>query len=143
MRGGGNSQNFTVGTEKNHDSQRRDRILHFFLHLEIGQFSPHFGATSLLNCTEQHLEKEDKIHWRKFKKSVEMVPEIRRLGRFCWATVACGVFPRFLPLAITAFGGPEGDFNLAIRAFGGFQFIVRKYCYRLGKMEFKESGLLI
>ena len=48
-----------------------------------------------------------------------------------------------LPLAITAFGGPEGDFNLAIIAFGAFQFIVPKYYYRLGKMEFRESSLLI
>ena len=41
---------------RNHDSQRRDRILRFFLCPEIGQFSPHFGAISLLNCTE-NLEK--------------------------------------------------------------------------------------
>ena len=34
---------------KNHDSQRRDRILRFFLSPVIGQFSPHFGAISLLN----------------------------------------------------------------------------------------------
>ena len=27
-----------AGARKNHDSQRRDRILRFFLHLEIGQF---------------------------------------------------------------------------------------------------------
>ena len=45
--------------------------------------------------------------------------------------------------AITACGGPEGDFNLAIIVFGAFQFVVLKYCYRLGKMEFKESSLLI
>ena len=35
--------------------------------------------------------------------------------------------PLFLPLAITAFGGPEGYFSLAIIAFGAFQFIVPKY----------------
>ena len=28
--------------------------------------------------------------------------------------MAFGVFPLFLPLAITALGGPEGDFTLAI-----------------------------
>ena len=57
--------------------------------------------------------------------------------------MAFGGFPLFLPLAITAFGGPEGYFRLAIIAFGAFQFIVPKYDYRLGKMEFKESSLLI
>ena len=49
----------------------------------------------------------------------------------------------FIPLAITAFGGPEGDFILAIIAFGAFEFILPKYYYRLGKMESKESRLLI
>ena len=57
--------------------------------------------------------------------------------------VAFGVFPLFLPLATTAFGGLEGYFSLATIAFGAFQFIVPKYYYRLGKMEFKESSLLI
>ena len=50
--------------------------------------------------------------------------------------MAFGVFPLFLPLAITAFGDPEGYFSLAITAFG-------KYCYRLEKMELKESSLLV
>ena len=58
-------------------------------------------------------------------------------------TIAFGVNPIFLPLAIAAFGGPEGYFSLAIIAFGAFGFIVPKYFYRLGKMEFKESSLLI
>ena len=40
------------------------------------------------------------------------------------ATIAFGVYSLFLPLAITAFGGPEGYFNLAIIAFGAFEFIV-------------------
>ena len=57
--------------------------------------------------------------------------------------MAFGFFPLFLPSATTAFGGPEGNFSLAIIAFGAFQFIVPKYYYRLGKMEFKESRLLI
>ena len=57
--------------------------------------------------------------------------------------MAFGVFPLLLPLAITAFGGPEGYFSLAIIAFGAFQFIVTKNYYRLGKGEFKGSSLLI
>ena len=57
--------------------------------------------------------------------------------------LAFGVFPLFLPLAITAFGGPEGYFSLAIIAFGAFQFVVSKYDYRLGTMEFKQSSLLM
>ena len=57
--------------------------------------------------------------------------------------MAIGVIPLFLLLAITAFGGPEGLFSLAIIAFGAFEFIVPKYECRLGKMEFKESSLLI
>ena len=52
-------------------------------------------------------------------------------------------FPSFLSLAITAFGGPGGNSSLAIIAFGAFQFLVPKYYCRLGKMEFKESSLLI
>ena len=47
--------------------------------------------------------------------------------------LAFGVFPLFLPLAITAFGGPEGYFSLSIIAFGAFEFIVPEYYYRLGK----------
>ena len=35
-------QSHPLGTEKKHDSQRRDRILRFFLRAEIGQFSPRF-----------------------------------------------------------------------------------------------------
>ena len=34
---------FPFRDRKNHDSHRRDRILRFFLRLEIGQFSPHLG----------------------------------------------------------------------------------------------------
>ena len=43
--------------------------------------------------------------------------------------------PLFLPLAITAFGGPEGYSRLALIAFGAFGFFVPKYYYRLGKMD--------
>ena len=69
--------------------------------------------------------------------------KIRRLGRFSYATTAFGIYPLSLPLAITAFGGPEGNFGLSIIAFGAFEFIVPKCYYRLGKMESKESRLLI
>ena len=51
--------------------------------------------------------------------------------------------PLFLPLAITAFGGPETILGLATIAFGAFALIVPKYYYRLGKMEFQKSSLLI
>ena len=42
----------------------------FFLRPEIGQFSPHFGATSLLDDTEnlekrKNPEKIPKIQWRR------------------------------------------------------------------------------
>ena len=43
---------------------------------------------------------------------------MRSLGRFSEATIAIGVFPLFLPLAITAFGGLEGHFSLSMIAFG-------------------------
>ena len=58
---------------KNHDSRRRDKILRLFLCPEIGQFSPHFGAISLLTYTV-NLEKKDKMHRRKFKNPVETAP---------------------------------------------------------------------
>ena len=35
-------------------------------------------------------------------------------------------FPLLLPSVITAFGGPESCFSLAIIAFGSFEFIVPK-----------------
>ena len=48
----------------------------------------------------------------------------------------------FLPLAITAFGGPECFFGLAIIAFGAFGFIVPKCYYRSGKNGQEEPRLL-
>ena len=45
--------------------------------------------------------------------------------------MAFGVLPLFLPLAITACGGPEGYFSLAIIAFGAFELMVPKYYCRL------------
>ena len=41
------------------DSHTRDRILHFLLRPEMGQFSLHFGAISLPKCTV-NLEKGKK-----------------------------------------------------------------------------------
>ena len=38
-----------------------------------------------------------------------------------------GVFPLFLRLAITVFGGPEVYFSLAIIAFGAFESIAPEY----------------
>ena len=35
---------------------------------ESGDFSPHFGAISLLNCADDMKEKENN-HWRKLTKS--------------------------------------------------------------------------
>ena len=52
----------------------------FFLPLEIGPFSPHFGAISLLNYTV-NLEKRENIHWRKGKKSSgDAAPKCRFLS---------------------------------------------------------------
>ena len=66
---------------KNHDSHRRDRILRFFLRPEIGQFSPHFGAISLLNYTENletrgknPREKIQKIQWRRRPEIADFCP---------------------------------------------------------------------
>ena len=42
-------QNLDVEKPENHESQRRDRILRFYLRLGIGHFSPHFWAVSLLD----------------------------------------------------------------------------------------------
>ena len=57
----------TIPEKKKQDSQRRDRILRFFLCPEIGQLSPHFGVISSVNYAENP-EKQEKIHRRKFKK---------------------------------------------------------------------------
>ena len=52
-------------------------------------------------------------------------------------------FPLFLPLAIAAFGGPEGYFRLAVIGFGAFGFIVPKYYYRSVKMDKSSLASLI
>ena len=62
---------------------------------------------------------------------------------FFQATIALGVFPLFLPLAITAFGGPEGYFSLAIIAFGAFGFLIPKCYYRLGNMDKRSLDSLV
>ena len=45
----------------------------------------------------------------------------------CVGCTASGVFPLSLLLAIAAFGGSEGYFNLAIVGLGAFGFIIPKY----------------
>ena len=52
------------------------------------------------------------------------------------------VIPLFLPLAITAFGGSEGYFNLAIIAFGAFQSPCPQILVSLRKNGQEESRLL-
>ena len=52
-------------------------------------------------------------------------------------------FPRFLPLEITAFGGPEGYFSPAIIAFGPSEFIVPKFYNRLGQLNGQEESRLL
>ena len=54
-----------------------------------------------------------------------------------------GVFPLFLPLAATAFGGPEGYVSLAIKAFGAIDFMLPKYYDRLGNMGERSLDSLI
>ena len=49
----------------------------------------------------------------------------------------------FLPLAISAFGGAEGYFSLAMIAFGAFGFVVPRYYCRLGKMAKRSLDSLI
>ena len=63
-------------------------ILRLFLRPENGQFSPHFGAISLLNCKENlekkeknPLEKIQKIQWRNF-------PEIADFCPLSWSNVS-------------------------------------------------------
>ena len=53
------------------------------------------------------------------------------------------VSPLFLPLAITAFRGPQGHSSLAIIAFGAFESIVPKSYCRLGKLDKRSLDSLI
>ena len=59
---------FTIGTENAMAARDVTGFYAFVLRPKIGQFSPHFGAISLLNYTV-NLEKREKNHWRNFKKS--------------------------------------------------------------------------
>ena len=94
-------------------------------------------------CNSGHLSGNG-FRARSPKSTLKTLTSLNKEDRpFSLSDIAFGVFPLFLPLAITAFGGTEGYFSLAIIAFGAFQFIVPKYYYRLGKMESKESSLLI
>ena len=87
----------------------------------------------------------------KFKRAIHQTPILETLTSlnkevrpFFQATTAFGVFPLSLPLAITAFGGPEGYFknSLAIIAFWSIWAHGPKYYCRLGNTEGKESRLL-
>ena len=51
--------------------------------------------------------------------------------------------PSVSSLAMTAFGGPEGYFSLAIIAFGAFGLIAPKYHSRLGEMNKRGLDSLI
>ena len=44
---------------------------------------------------------------------------------------------------MTAFEGLESQFGLAIIAFGAFESIVPKYCFRLGEMDKRSLDSLI
>ena len=69
-------------------------------------------------------------------------PHLPNLGVLDFQGIAFGVFPLFLPLAITTFGGREGRFSLAIMAFGAFEFIVPQMLLSLWKNGQEESKLL-
>ena len=67
------------------------------------------------------------LHMVRQTRTLKTLTSLNKESRpFSFATVAFGVFPLFLPLAITAFGGPESYCSLAIIAFGAFEFIVSK-----------------
>ena len=68
---------------------------------------------------------------RTLKTLTSLNKEVRAV--FPRRQLAFGDFPLFLPLAIPAFGSPEGCFSLAIIAFGAFEYIVPKCYCRLGK----------
>ena len=87
---------------------------HYLVRLAASRFLPE----NSVSCCFSYLE------------SPNLPKEVRRFSK---ATIAFGVFPLSLPLAITAFGGLKGCFGLAIIAFGAFEFTVPKYVCRLGK----------
>ena len=64
--------------QKKHDSQRRDRILRFFLRPEIGQFCPHFGAISWLK-----LHRKPGQTWIKSTRENSKNPVDQIAPRYC------------------------------------------------------------
>ena len=86
--------------------------------------------------------------WRELNNLViaalKLFNRFSRLGLFSLATIASGVFPLFLPLAITAFGAPEGYFILALRSQHSEHLSsLSPNTITLRKTESKESRLLI
>ena len=57
-------------------------------------------------------------------------------------TIAFGVSPPLLPLAITPYGGPEGYFSLVIIAFGAFE-LISPNAIILWENEIKEVRLVL
>ena len=87
---------------KSRDNHRHDRILRFFLRLEIGQFSPLFGAISLPNYTE-NLEKEGQSTGEKKSSgdgALKLQISLPGCGRTCpdipalWSAYPFAVFPQ-------------------------------------------------
>ena len=89
---------------KDHDSQRRDRILPCFLRSEIGQFSPYFRGDFWLTYTENlekepknPLEKIKKIQWRRRPEIADFCPlswsseRVLRIARQQWCATK-GIF---------------------------------------------------
>ena len=70
------------------------------------------------------------------QKALKALTSLNKESRhFSWAIIAFGVFALILPLAVTAFGAPEGYFSLAITAFRSYD--------RLGTMEKRSLDSLI
>ena len=72
-----------------------------------------------------------------------LTSSIRSLGRFPLGDNSIWSFPLFLPLAITAFRGPEGYFSPIIIAFKAFELILPKYYDRSGNMDKRSLDSLI
>ena len=74
---------------KNHDSQTCDRILCFCLCPEIGQYFPHFGLISLLNCTENPKKHEESPLEKIQKNPVETAPRNCRFLSLVMVVCVC------------------------------------------------------
>ena len=70
-------------------------------------------------------------------------PNLLSKGHVSKATIEHCSVPSVSSLAITAFGGPEGYFSLAIKAFEAFELTVPKYLHRLGKRVKRSLASLI